>query len=83
MKKELVDRFETLITAAFGLVAALAWNAAIQQAFKNYFGDQGTLPAMFTYAILVTVIAFLLTSAVGKLSQHAKKRLKRKKKAKK
>jgi len=83
MKKELVDRFETLITAAFGLVAALAWNAAIQQTFKDYFGDQSTLPAMFTYAILVTVIAFLLTSAVGKLSKHAKKKLRKKKKAKK
>ena len=82
MKKELVDRFETLITAAFGLVAALAWNAAIQQAFKDYFGNQSTLPAMFTYAVSVTIIAFLLTSAVGKLSQHAKKRLRKKKKAK-
>lgn len=83
MKKELIEKFETLITAAFGLVAALAWNAAIQQAFKDYFGDQSTLPAMFTYAVLVTVIAFILTSALENLSEKAKKKLQKKKKAKK
>lgn len=73
MKKEIIEHFETLITAAFGLVAALAWNSAIQQAFKDYFGNQSTLPAMFIYAIAVTIIAFIAISAIGKMAEKAKK----------
>jgi hypothetical protein len=83
MRKELIEKFETLITAAFGLVAALAWNAAIQKVFELYGGTQSTLPAMFIYAITVTIIAFLATSLLGRLSKRAKRRIdKRKKKAK-
>jgi Zn-dependent protease with chaperone function len=73
MKKEIIEKFETLITAAFGLVAALAWNSAIQQAFRDYLGEQSTLPAMFIYAIAVTIIAFILTSAISKMAEKAKK----------
>lgn len=36
---ELVEKMSTLITAAFGLVAALAWNSAIQNVFKQFFGE--------------------------------------------
>lgn len=34
MKKELVQQLPALITAAFGLVATLAWNAAMQEIFR-------------------------------------------------
>ena len=32
---DVIDKLSALITAAFGLVAALAWNSAIQQIFKE------------------------------------------------
>ena len=33
MKDTLIEKFSTLITTAFGLVAALAWNEAIKALF--------------------------------------------------
>ncbi|HJK65977.1 MAG TPA: DUF5654 family protein, partial [Methanocorpusculum sp.] len=35
---DVIDKLSALITAAFGLVAALAWNSAIQEIFKEVFG---------------------------------------------
>ena len=43
VKTEVIEKIAALITAAFGLVAALAWNGAIQTAFKQIFGDASTL----------------------------------------
>lgn len=45
MKPEIVDKFAALVTVAFGLVAALAWNGAILAIFKAIFGTtEGILP---------------------------------------
>ena len=68
MKKQIVEKLAALVTVAFGLVAALAWNGAIQQIFKNFFGEQGSIWAMLTYAIIVTIIAVLATVGVAKLA---------------
>ncbi|MDD5416958.1 MAG: DUF5654 family protein, partial [Candidatus Aenigmarchaeota archaeon] len=35
MKKEVIEKVAALLTAAFGLIAALAWNEAIQNWFKS------------------------------------------------
>ncbi len=61
-----------LVTTAFGLVAALAWNDAIKQLFAQIFGTVDSLVPMFIYAIVVTVIAVFATMWVGKLSEKAK-----------
>jgi len=37
MKKEIMEKLIALITTAFGLVAALAWNSAIQAIFAKYY----------------------------------------------
>ncbi len=34
MKSEVIDKLGALVTAAFGLVAALAWNGAIKASQK-------------------------------------------------
>lgn len=72
MKAELIDKMAALITAAFGLVAALAWNAAIQAIFTQIFGPQSSVTAMVTYAIVVTILAVLLTIWIGKLADKAR-----------
>ena len=41
MTAEVLDEFSELITTALGLVAALAWNEAIQQLFTQLFGEAG------------------------------------------
>lgn len=74
MRKEVIDQFAALITAAFGLVAALAWNGAIQAVFAAIFGEAGSLPALFGYAVGVTLLAIVFTLWIGKLAASAARR---------
>ena len=52
---DVIEKLAALITAAFGLVAAIAWNTAIQEIFKYFFGEQSSIPAMLGYAIFVNI----------------------------
>jgi hypothetical protein len=72
MKSQVYEKLATLITAAFGLVAALAWNGAIQTIFKQIFGDSSTIAAMLIYAIVVTIIAVLATIWIAKVAEKHK-----------
>ena len=72
MKSEVIEKIASLVTAAFGLVAALAWNGAIQAIFKKVFGTAEGIGAMLTYAIVVTIIAVLVTIWIGRVSERAK-----------
>ncbi|MGH9909654.1 MAG: DUF5654 family protein, partial [Nitrososphaerales archaeon] len=54
VRMELVEKMSALITAAFGLVAALAWNSAIQNLFNQFFGESGSVSAQIIYAVIVT-----------------------------
>ncbi|MDQ3851479.1 MAG: DUF5654 family protein, partial [Thermoproteota archaeon] len=65
MQKEVIEKIAALITAAFGLVAALAWNEAIQEIFRLVFGEQSGVWAMIFYAVVVTIIAVLVTIWIG------------------
>lgn len=71
-KTEVIEKIAALITAAFGLVAALAWNGAIQELFKLIFGDQSTLVAMFVYAVVVTIIAVIAVILISRAAAKAK-----------
>jgi len=55
------------MTAAFGLLAALAWNEAIKWAVVQVLGtaDQGI--GLFVYAILVTILAIIATILIGRM----------------
>jgi hypothetical protein len=49
LTSEVLDKFAQLITTALGLVAALAWNTAIQNLFDRVFGEAGAgWPANFS-----------------------------------
>jgi hypothetical protein len=73
MKSEVIEKLAALVTAAFGLVAALAWNGAIQAIFKQVFGTSEGVGPMVVYAVVVTIIAVLATIWIGKASGKAKK----------
>ncbi|HLD34036.1 MAG TPA: DUF5654 family protein [Candidatus Nanoarchaeia archaeon] len=73
MKAEVIEKLSALITAAFGLVAALAWNNAITKIFEKFFGTQSTIYAMLIYALIVTIIAVIATLIIGRASDRAKK----------
>lgn len=76
-KLQFVTTFASLITAAFGLVAALAWNETIKAAIGVIFDDPESLMGNFIYAVLVTVLAVIMTVMIArsakKLSDQVKK----------
>jgi TRAP-type C4-dicarboxylate transport system permease small subunit len=73
LKEEVYVQIAALLTAAFGLVAALAWNGAIQAIFKQVFGTVDSIPAQLSYAIIVTVIAVIAIIWIARVVAHAKK----------
>ena len=46
-----------LVTAAFCLVAALAWNYTIKAIFKEVFEDSNAITPMLIYVSMATIIA--------------------------
>lgn len=74
MTGEVLDKFSQLIVTALGLVAALAWNTAIQNLFDRIFGKAGAvLAGQFLYATLITLIVIFATIAVSRAAERAKK----------
>jgi uncharacterized membrane protein len=69
MQKEVIEKVAALITAAFGLIAALAWNTAIQEIFRLIFGEQSGVLAMIFYAVVVTIIAVVVTIWIGRVAE--------------
>ncbi len=60
----------TLASASLGLVAALAWNEAIKAGIKHLLGEGESLGALFTYAILATIIAVLVLVILAKMASR-------------
>ena len=76
LHKELIKQLITLSTSGFGLVAALAWNEAIQTFAKQYIdryisADSGII-SRFIYAIIITILAVLITYQLTKLIKDQK-----------
>ncbi len=63
-----MKQISALMTAAFGLVAALAWNGAIQAIFKEAFGTSSEVVPMLVYAIVVTGIAVVVMVLIAYFS---------------
>ncbi|MFH1456228.1 MAG: DUF5654 family protein [archaeon] len=72
MKKDLIEKLATLVIAAFGLVAALAWNETVKAFFKIIFGEINNVIAMLIYAIFVTILAVIITVQIGKFASNKK-----------
>ena len=75
MKKDVTEKISALMIAAFGLVAALAWNDAIKALFLGPCGSEGagalcTLSSggPWVYAIFVTILAVLAAIWIGKVA---------------
>ncbi|MBO7716124.1 MAG: hypothetical protein J6S85_21345 [Methanobrevibacter sp.] len=58
----------TLVTTAFGLVAGLAWNDAIQKLIETLVGTGDALNGLFIYAIVVTIIAVVVTIILARIA---------------
>jgi len=78
MRKEVIEKLAALVVAAFGLVAALAWNDAIKALFKGPCGTEGagalcvfSSGGPWVYAVIVTIIAVIAAIWIGKASAKA------------
>jgi amino acid permease len=60
----------SLASAAFGVVAALAWNSAITALVKQIFGTGGQIVSLFVYAIVITMVAVIVMVNLGKLAER-------------
>jgi hypothetical protein len=71
----ILQTFITLMSSAFGLVAALAWNEAIKTWLEQWLGKDEGLTPLFLYAIIVTLVAIitvlLLARAAAKVGGEA------------
>ena len=73
--KELISQVLALATSGFGLVAALAWNETIQQFVIKFIEPRvpgSGLLSKFIYAVLVTILAVLITYQLSKISNRLK-----------
>lgn len=70
MTKEFVQKFAALITGAFSFMAALAWNDTIKTFITRYLSPGAGLKSMVIYAIIVTVIAVIISYYITKFSDQ-------------
>lgn len=67
----IVKQMLSLATSGFGLVAALAWNEVVKETIetyvKPYLPEGSKLVSLFIYAVIVTVLAVLITLQLTKL----------------
>lgn len=72
-RREIFKQILTLSTSGFGLVAALAWNELIKEVVEEYIkpvvGGNSGIISLFIYAVLVTILAVLVTYNLTKLSE--------------
>ena len=67
---EVKEHTVTLMLAGFGLVAALAWNDAIQALFKEIFGEApSSVAAKFGYALVITAVVTLVSARLGRIAE--------------
>ena len=68
IKKEVRQKISGYILAAFGLVAALAWNDAIKGLIEYVFPlDKNTVLIKFIYAAAITLIVVMVSVYLTKL----------------
>ena len=66
--KTVITTIITLVTTAFGLVAGLAWNDAIQKLIESVMGPGDALTGLFSYAVIVTILAVVVTIILARIA---------------
>ena len=68
--RDFIATMAALASAGFGVVAALAWNSAVQALVREIFpagkGAGGRIASQFVYALIVTAFAVLVVSWLGR-----------------
>ena len=67
IKGQVYETIATLMTTAFGLIAALAWNEAIKAIILQYFSAGSGITGLLIYAVLISVIAVVATIIIARV----------------
>lgn len=74
-----ITNMVTLATSGFGLVVALAWNQVIQDVVKRYIdpylGRDGGMISLLIYAVLMTVLAVMVTMQLSAVQKRVERTL--------
>jgi uncharacterized membrane protein (DUF106 family) len=72
-----IKNMVSLATSGFGLVVALAWNEVIKKTVEQYIdpwlGKSGGLVSMLIYAVIITLLAVLVTMQLSQLQKKFEK----------
>ena len=68
VSKLIMETILGLVTTAFAFVAGLAWNNAIQALIEQFVGKGNALISLFSYAIIVTIIAVIVTVLLARFA---------------
>jgi uncharacterized membrane protein len=63
---DVFEKIIILVIASLGLITALAWDTALGSLFKKIFNGQETLTEELTYAVVVTLIAAVVSVILGR-----------------
>ena len=80
LSKIVIKQISALATSAFGLIAALAWNNVIKETvdayIKPFIGAGSGLVSLLIYAVIITVLAVLVTLQLSRLEEKISQKLK-------
>jgi len=69
----IIKNMVALATSGFGVVVALAWNEAIKTAVQTYIDQilrkNSGVVSLFIYAIIMTLLAVLVTMQLAKMQK--------------
>lgn len=66
VKGQVLETVATLMTTAFGLIAALAWNEAIKAIILELLPKGSGITGLLIYAVVITIIAVVATILIAK-----------------
>ena len=67
--KEYFKTISTMLTSAFGLVAALEWNDLIKRVIDRYISPGSGVISQLIYAVIVTTLLVAMTVEMGKIAE--------------
>lgn len=70
MKSKVVAESLGMMTTAFGLVAALAWNEAIKKLIEEVLPKGQGLLSLFIYAFAITILAVIIAARLVKMKNR-------------
>ncbi len=68
LSKTFLATLISLLTTAFGVVVALAWNESLSTFFKEVLDPGAQIVALFIYSVTITVIGVSVIVALSKLA---------------